>query len=138
MNLPEPILQPIPGEDKLWILHEDFVTEVLGCRITVKRDFKTDGASIPRLAWIVGHPFEGKTMPGAVVHDGLYSSELMPRDKCDMIFKILLDRYKESDIKATVYYRAVRMFGWLTWRTHTGQSIHAARKFVSIEDHESA
>lgn len=133
-NLPMPELTPVPGEDKEWMLDEDFVLEHNRVRYRVKRGFRTDGESIPRLCWwFTGHPFQGTGMVAAIIHDGLYGSELFTRDRADLVFKQLLERYGVSPFKAMMRYRALRIWGGLTWRTHTDKTRAHARKFFSVE-----
>lgn len=133
MKLPQPDMSPITGENKLWVLNEDFAVDVDRYRITVKAGFKTDGESIPRPCWILtGHPFQGVGMAAAIIHDGLYGSELLSREKADLIFKKLLERYGLNWFRAMARYRFLRIFGWITWKTHTVKTISAARQFVSL------
>jgi hypothetical protein len=132
-NLQYPELSPVPGDKVLWHLEKDFTVDVLTYRITVKTGFKTDGESIPAPFWIfTGNPFQPEGMAAAVVHDILYGSEMVAREIADLIFKTLLERYGTGSFSAMVRYRALRMFGWITWKTHTVQSIASARRFVSM------
>lgn len=131
--LPEPELSPIEGDNKEWELKHDLSIEVEGYNITVKKGFKTDGESIPSACWfITGHPFQGEGMAAAIVHDALYGSELLPRAKCDLIFKKLLERYGVSSFRAMMRYRFLRLFGWITWSTHTDETRADAQRFVTI------
>lgn len=73
----------IVKEDVL-ILLEDVVVESLGYRITVKKGFDFDGASIPRSMWSVyGNPLSGKFRIAALVHDVLYASQKVSRELAD-------------------------------------------------------
>jgi len=137
MTFPMPLFQPIFETPKLWLLHEDFSIEVIvngiRYRITMHHGFKTDGQTIPRIFWIItGHPFEGDGMVAALFHDGLYGSELLPRETADLIYKILAERYKMNRFRAMMRYRFLRTFGGLTWSTHTDATRAEARKFIKV------
>ena len=133
MKLPEPIIQA--ATDKLYELVEDYSLEHKRICYTVKKGFRTDGESIPRAVWfITGHPFQGLGLPAAVIHDILYGSEYYPREKADLIFKQLLERNGVNWFRAMMRYRFLRMFGGLTWKTHTDATRAEARKFLTVKD----
>lgn len=142
MNLPEPQLEPI--SDKEWRLIRRFSVVCGRWRIILHPGFVTDGASIPRvgLIWmLVGHPLQGLVLPAAIVHDGLYrigGPDGMPRAECDEIFYKLMLANGVNRVKAWAMYRAVRSFGWVTWRKNTRTSIAKALPFVEVEDSTAA
>ena len=48
-------------DENVFILLEDVVVESLGYKITVKKGFDFDGASIPKALWVVyGNPLSDK------------------------------------------------------------------------------
>ena len=60
-------------KEDVFILLEDVTVEALGYKITVKKGFDFDGASIPQALWSVyGNPLSGKFRIAALVHDALY------------------------------------------------------------------
>jgi hypothetical protein len=84
---------------------------------TVPRGFITDGASIPEIFWgfpFYFTPFQGKTLPAAVVHDHFYTNEIPPKSYADWTFYNLLKKYKAGYIKSLLYYIAVSNFGHYT------------------------
>lgn len=88
-------------------LEEDYIFTNGKYKITVKKGFVTDGASIPRIFWsIIGGPFEGPLLFAAVVHDGLYTKMELPREECDGILKEiyieLATRLIESDLISNI------------------------------------
>jgi len=99
--------------------------------IFVPAGFKTDFASIPRLAWpVMGHP-AGRHGKAAVIHDFLYRypdggsvpDDIVPpirsRRRCDQIFLEGMVVLGVAWWKRTVMYSAVRVGGrgvWKKWR----------------------
>lgn len=128
-----PMMKPI-SNDK-WLVEEDFIVFHKGKSITVKRGFETDGASIPNtplIRWIIGHPFSMPLLPDAIIHDGLYASELLPRNQCDWIFLELMKRSKIGWAKRNAVWSAVRLGGAIVWARHTFDSVQKAREFVTV------
>ena|SRR5665213_364238 len=81
---------------------------------TVPKGFITDGASIPDIFWgfpFYFTPFQGLTLPGAVVHDHYYTNKIPPKSFADWTFYNLLKKYKAGKIKSMLYYIAVSHFG---------------------------
>ena len=102
--------------------------------ITVKKGFKFDGASIPKLFWnVIGSPFTGKYRVAALIHDGLYAAEAYERDICDIIFLEIMKEHGVSWLKRHTMYMAVRAGGWAVWKTHTTQSVEKAKLYVRTE-----
>ncbi len=83
--------------------------------IEVPRFFRTDFASIPRgFRWLItGHDMTRKP---AVVHDYLYRNGIGCREEADRIFKRAMKEEGVPKWKRKLAYRAVRMFGWGSWR----------------------
>lgn len=86
--------------------------------ITVPKGFITNGADIPRIFWVIVHPFKPKYLPAVVVHDYLIK---IARNKDEIIYansyfeKILLQiedsRKTKAMIKAVdLYWKFVRKF----------------------------
>lgn len=131
--LPMPDVRPVPGKPKLFELIRDYTLDHRGKRYAVRAGFKTDGQSIPRAFWILtGHPMEGDGLPAAIIHDVLYGSELVERAEADLIFKQLLERNGVNWFRAMMRYRFLRMFGGLTYSTHTDSTRARARSFITI------
>ena len=82
--------------------------------IRIPAGFLTDLASIPPPArWLI--PKLGKHAQAAVIHDFMYRIHLYDRKKCDKIFLEAMKVLKVPLWKRMVMYRAVRMFGGLSW-----------------------
>lgn len=106
--------------------------------IEIKAGYRFDGASVPMIFWgLVGHPLTPQFIPGALFHDGLYGSELLPRQVADLFFHALLDVAKVRNWKSDGMFGAVDLAGGLTWDEHTTQSVELERKFVTVEVLES-
>lgn len=80
--------------------------------------FVTEGASIPKWLWsLVGSPFAGDYIEGAIIHDYLYWLALTKkqpkgtRKEADGIFLQTMLYYGTSEREAKLKYWAVRMFG---------------------------
>lgn len=109
------LLQRLP-ESRRYVVARDW--HVQGH--VVPMGFQTDGASIPRLAFLlVGGKYEPEVVGGAVLHDYLY--DLKPRNKettraeADGLFRAMLLRDKAGPLRAHAMWIAVRAFGWLFW-----------------------
>ncbi len=101
-----------PSGRQLFILDAPFSYEsdLLGCIVTVPKGFVTDLASIPRLP-IVYLMLNGIADQAGVVHDFLYSSGLIPRDKADAVLKEACIVLGVSAWKANIIWAGVRAFG---------------------------
>lgn len=84
-----------------------------GIEVTIPKGFKTDGASIPRLFWWFGRPFDGDTLYPSFVHDYLYKNTDMPRLIADLIFLDMMKLNGVPFIKRWTYFKAVLVFGWV-------------------------
>lgn len=121
-------------KEDVFILLEDVVVESLGYKITVKKGFDFDGASIPQALWSVyGNPLSGKFRIAALVHDALYASEYFPRELADAIFLDLMKQHGVGYIKLQTMYYAVRSAGWYVWRLHDKEEVKKYKEFVNVE-----
>jgi hypothetical protein len=76
----------------------------------------TDGASIPKVLWsIVGSPLTGKYVRASIVHDALYSAQILKRKECDLVLLELMEQDNVPKWKRLSMYYAVRLFGWSHW-----------------------
>ena len=120
-DLFDDIFLPLPknnGEVRRWVF--------------IKKGFRTDCASIPRLARLFYTPTNPKWRGPAVGHDGLYSSELLPRAEADAALAYWMKLKGNNAVRRGLFYSAVRLGGGFVWRSHTRYSIAKARRFVSI------
>ena len=119
------------GKDRR-ILTDDLTAHWSVWEIRVKAGYSTDGASIPRAAWrVIGHPFQ-RYEAAAIIHDALYDSEHWQREQIDDCFRDLLRACGVGKMRRAVIYRAVRLFGGMTWKKHTQESIANAKQFVAV------
>jgi len=125
-----PKLEPIHDE---WRLVEDWHTDckgVLPGKITVPKNYVTDGASIPRILWrLCGSPMDLPRVYAAIVHDWLYEyPHMMPtenesgvvllpcsRGDADRVYRDYQIALGISRIKAYTEYYSLRLFGGGHW-----------------------
>ena len=104
-------------KNDVFILLEDVVVESLGYKITVKKGFDFDGASIPKWLWsIYGSPLNGNYVVASLIHDGLYASQKVSKSVSDKIFLDIMKQSNVGYIKRTSMYLAVKMFGGKDWK----------------------
>ena len=104
-------------KEDVFILLEDVVVESLGYKITVKKGFDFDGASIPKWLWsIYGSPLNGNYVVASLIHDGLYASQKVSKEISDKIFLDIMKQSKVGYMKRTSMYLAVKMFGGKDWK----------------------
>jgi hypothetical protein len=96
--------------DGVWQLREDFTWR----GVTVPKDFRTDGASIPRLFWAWIRP-EGKAFPAGLIHDWRYEIRDVPRWVADVELYWNLLALEGSATTAWAMWAAVRTWGWAHW-----------------------
>ena len=87
--------------------------------LTVPAGFESDGCSVPRLFWrLVFPPLDNSALAGGTGHDYIYRCRPAgwSRRDADIYFlgRMILDGVPPW--RAMLAYRAVRMFGWLSWR----------------------
>jgi hypothetical protein len=114
-----------------WKLQDDFSYENDSIQVTVKSDFTTDGASIPKVFWsVVGNPLENDLLKPAIIHDGLYILMQLKRLECDKLLKEMLLFNGTSKAKVYFIYYAVRLLGGSHWKKDTTDIM----KFVEINN----
>ena len=121
-------------KEDVFILLEDVTVDVLGYKITVKKGFDFNGASIPQALWSVyGNPLSGKFRIAALVHDALYASQKLPREVADAIFLDLMKQHEVGYMKRQTMYYAVRSAGWYVLRRNTKEEIETYKEFINVE-----
>ncbi len=114
-------------------LLEDFSYENNQFKITVKKGFIFDGASVPRFFWrVVGHPFSYALIRAALVHDVMYASEYFKREVADELFSEMLDISGVSELKEDVMTLGVRIGGGDVWDEHTQESVLDALNYIKV------
>lgn len=80
---------------------------------TIPNGFKTDLASIPRIAWQVMTPAHSSLIRPAIVHDWFYRKTCdFNRKDTDLIFYHMLRNDGVGLFRASIMYYAVRLWGW--------------------------
>ena len=79
---------------------------------TIPKNFRTDLASIPKIAWPIMAPAHSSLIRPAIVHDWFYRKTCdFNRKNTDLIFYHMLINDGISRFKASIMYYAVRIFG---------------------------
>ena len=100
----------------------------------------TDGASIPRVAWLaIGSPFTGRYLRGAVTHDAGYQGTLLCGPNEDTLISCTLSKIEIDGLfyrlmlargvgrkRALAMHIAVRVGGWKAWRKTRSGSVNGA------------
>jgi hypothetical protein len=110
----------VPLSDKEWMLTDDLIyiheTKSSAEVHIVPDGFVTDFASIPRVFRGV-FPKHGLYSPAAVVHDWLYHIRKGSRSRADSTFLAAMLDLKVPLVQASLIYAAVRLGGWIVWRS---------------------
>jgi len=83
--------------------------------IYVPTGFRTDLASVPRIFWAILPP-DGTYSQSSVLHDFLYNRKIRTRKESDRIFLESMEVLGVAWWKRRIIYRAVRLFGGISWR----------------------
>ena len=132
----KPAVRPLQGTD--YELAQEFcfwatVDRVWDVAVYVKPGFRTDGASIPRLLWrVFGSPYDPDIFTSAIAHDALYRGEIVPRKDADRAFLEMMKASGVPEKKRRLIYRGVRWFGWITYLSHTPESVAEARQYIEM------
>ena len=107
-------------------------------KVTIKQGLVTDGASIPRIFWsLVGCPTSGKYVGSALIHDGLYCSEIISRKEADELFLDMLKDNGVCTIKRYIMFAAVRIGGYFVWKKHNPGTVEANKAFINVKTFEN-
>ena len=113
-------------------LTADFNFCIDGKKYTIKKRYRTDGASIPQAAWsIIGSPFTGRYVIPALVHDMLYGTNLFTKKRSDEIFYDLMKQCGVGSVKAWTIYQAVNWFGGSSYN-RTDEQIKGACEHILV------
>lgn len=97
-----------------WAVLEELEWAGDGEHIVVPRGFITDLASIPKPLRAV-LDVNGPSRAPAVLHDWLYCSHIVSRDRADDLLRIALETRGVGVIERNAFWSGVRAFGWLYW-----------------------
>jgi len=113
---------PLKGEflgDNNWRLTAPFIYLYRNHKVTVPKDFITDGGSIPKLAQlIIGGHWSGKYPKACVPHDFGYHSQTLKRKVVDKDFLVGMRILGTPFWKRQLMYWAVRTCSWVFWNNH--------------------
>jgi hypothetical protein len=132
LNLPSPHVYAI-SDSEVYLLDDYTVDTIIG-RITVKRGFIFDGASIPKFAWsILGeNPFSGKIMAAAIIHDILYRIHYVKYLKANDVWDDLCKRNNVALTKRIIMTQILNAFGWIAYNRMTLKDIEYYKTFFAI------
>lgn len=88
-----------------------------GRQLYVPKGTVSNGASVPRLLWVIYSPYGTYTYP-AVIHDFLYENNLYTREFADRQFLIDMGRTNTNKFTKWLFYYIVRIFGGLNWNKY--------------------
>lgn len=91
-----------------------FWSKQTGYTVWVPKMFLSDSASIPRALWSA-YPAWGRWNRAAIVHDWLYTVQIIDRKEADLIFLDALRVCEVPLIRRNLFFRSVRLFGGCRW-----------------------
>ena len=98
-----PLPRVTPTEDNNYILLDDYA--IAG--VVVPQFYKTNGANIPRVLWIIVPPFKPVYLPAVIVHDYLCDKE--EYQWADALFEEILFSIEKS-FKTKMMVWAVKFY----------------------------
>lgn len=116
------------------ILMVDYKIYINGILVIIPKGFITDLASIPWVFRLMFNPDDPRFTVAALVHDWLYALEILKRTESDKIFFAILKT--EPDVKKyeeRCMFWAVYLFGWITYKNHTEESVKRLRSHVGVK-----
>ncbi|WP_172966212.1 DUF1353 domain-containing protein [Cupriavidus pauculus] len=95
---------------------------------------RTDGASIPKVAWsVIGGPFEGRYRDAAVIHDAACNAKNQPWERVHEIFYLSMLANGVDQLTAKIMYMAVYHFG-PRWKTTVTEIVTKGRSTQVIKE----
>lgn len=121
------VIKAVPYTDDAGYLYEDttvwevvdyFTVQWYARWIQVPPHFKTDLASIPRIAWRICPPGHKYVRKASVAHDYLYARmwRSWTKEDADLMFYDAMLASGMPKFKAWMFYQCVRWFGKGGWR----------------------
>ena len=95
--------------DNRYKLKEDFNYK----HIRVPKGYKTNGANIPRLFWVLIPPFRPNLIPAIFVHDFLTDAEQYK--EADRLFKLMLEDMEVNKVERRVLVGSVEAYHWVRY-----------------------
>lgn len=101
-----------PGEDRNMRLLEPFLyVDLKGQEWLVPRGWCINGASVPRIFWIVDDPYVGEYRNSSIVHDWLCDIKITTWETCHRLFAEMMKRDGVPFLKRNVMAAAVWNWG---------------------------
>lgn len=117
-----------------YILKSTLHFENENIKVTVKPGLFTNGASIPHMFWsVIGYPLNPKYIGSAIIHDGLYNSHIVSQKEADNLFRDMLEHNGVSIIKRNAMFRALRMFGFISYNRKTEEVQKETLKYITVK-----
>lgn len=114
-------LTPLVAEKdgKVWTVMQPliYLSDVAQRVFVVPEGFVSDLASVPRLP-LMFLLAGGTADQAAVVHDRLYFTGELPREKADAVFKEAALVSGEPAWRVNLMYAGIRLGGWMAWNDH--------------------
>ena len=133
-----PAMRPIGNGD--YELLEDYSVTVSFTRgrrvirITVRKGFRWDGASVPSPFWSFLEPPTGaRHSAGSVIHDALYRAQITSRIFADMVYAKVLVQAGFPYWKTILELVALRKFGDKAWSENAEKDVVHAMHHLVIE-----
>jgi hypothetical protein len=98
-------------------------------KVTVPIGFVTDFASIPRAFWSLLRP-DGNYAYAAVIHDYLYWTQRLSRDKSDLIFKLAMQDFEIGSAEVSTIYAGVRAGGEGAWNDNAKLRLRGEKRIL--------
>lgn len=125
--------------DQGWYLLEDFTIlykiKNIWYKITCKKNFDWDGASIPQfIRNIMGDKMLIFYIVASLYHDLFYvcHHEIISRDTADTFFHDVVGVYNGSFLRQDLVWSAVRTFGWIMWDYQEDKEITKQEKYKNF------
>ncbi len=124
------ILYPCPLYPEYCLVYEDDKY-----RVMMRQRFISDGMSVPRLTYTLTGltPFDQRCLFGGFIHDGLYSSHLLPQYEADnILLNILCIEPRPNLAQRQVVYRTLRAVGFIAYNGKSQAEIDKSCELVTV------
>ena len=102
MNYNQVKIQPLPGNK--YLVLEDIIFK----DVVVPKNFKTNGADVPRLLWSIYPPNKSDFLPAVIIHD--YLCEKGEYKKADDLFEECLELLGVRSRDRFILTKSVRLY----------------------------
>jgi hypothetical protein len=121
----QPLLRPIDGKSRNFLLEEDFPFWADDELYTIPKGFTTDLASIPSLFENIIDNDDPVILRPSIVHDWLYvlnghlpNGNVLTRDECDNWLRDSMEGLGADWVIRNEVFEAVRLGGEIFWKKH--------------------